>query len=68
MKCLAQGHDKLMLGFEPSTSVSRNRHFNMTNMLQSVHLDNSGNESDGEIFLYCLTNVISFDLLFENNK
>ena len=33
-KCLAQGHNILMPGFEPSTSVSRNRHSNhMANML-----------------------------------
>ena len=35
IKCLVQGHDILMQpGFEPSISVSRNRHSNhMTNML-----------------------------------
>ena len=34
IKCLAQGHNILMSGFEPSTSVSRNQHSNyMTNML-----------------------------------
>ena len=33
--CLAQGHNILLPGFEPSTSVSRSRHSNyMTNMLQ----------------------------------
>ena len=35
IKCLAQGHNIQMTGYEPSTSVSRNRHSNhMTNMLQ----------------------------------
>ena len=35
IKCLARGHNILMPGFEPTTSVSRNRHFNhMTNMLR----------------------------------
>ena len=34
IKCLSKGHNILMPGFEPSTSVSRNRHSNhMTNML-----------------------------------
>ena len=34
IKCLAQGRNILMPGFEPSTSVSRNQHSNhMTNML-----------------------------------
>ena len=34
IKCLAQGHNILMPGFVPSTSVSRNRHSDhMTNML-----------------------------------
>ena len=33
--CLAQGHNILLPGFEPSTSVSGNRHSNhMTNMLK----------------------------------
>ena len=34
IKCLAQGHDILMPGFEPYTSVTTNRHFNqMINMI-----------------------------------
>ena len=34
IKSLAQGHNIQMPGFDPSTSVSRNRHFNhMINML-----------------------------------
>ena len=28
IKCLAQGNNILLPGFEPSTSVSRNRHYN----------------------------------------
>ena len=36
IKCLAQGHNTLIPGFEPSTSVSRNRQSNhTTNMLQN---------------------------------
>ena len=40
IKCLAQGHNILMLpGFEQSASVSRNRHPNhMTNMLQHLSI------------------------------
>ena len=36
VKCLAQGHNILMPGYEPSTSVTRNRHSNQTtNMLNN---------------------------------
>ena len=44
IKCLAQGHDILMSGFEQLTSVARNRHSNhMTNMLKMcTMLDNPG--------------------------
>ena len=45
IKCLAQGHNILMPGYKPSTSVSRNQHsYHMTNMLhkkeQVYHLMN----------------------------
>ena len=37
IKSFAQEHNILMPGFEPSTSVSRNRHSNhMSNMLQQL--------------------------------
>ena len=40
IKCLAQGHNILMPGFEPSTSVSRNRHSNhLTNLLHKMLID-----------------------------
>ena len=38
IKCLAQGNNILLPGFEPSTSVSRNRHSSKTtNILHSCH-------------------------------
>ena len=38
VKCLAQGRNILMPEFEPSTPVSRSRHFNhMSNILKQVH-------------------------------
>ena len=41
IKYLAQGNNILLLGFEPSTSVTRNRHSNQTtNMLISYLCDN----------------------------
>ena len=49
-KCLAQGHNIVMPGFELSTSVSRNRHSNhMTNML---HIKVSVNLNIAVLFLY----------------
>ena len=39
MKCLAQGHNILMWGFEQSTSVTRIRHSNhLTNMLIYIYI------------------------------
>ena len=41
IKCLSQRHNILIPGFEPSTSVSRNRHSNhMTNMLYTICYNN----------------------------
>ena len=43
IKCLAQGNNILMLGFEPSTSASRNRHSNhMTNINETVIQEYAG--------------------------
>ena len=40
IKCLAQGHNILMPGLEPSTPVSRNRHSNhMTNTVHFFIID-----------------------------
>ena len=42
IKCLAQGHNILMLGFEPSPSVSRSRHSNqITNILHNRELSST---------------------------
>ena len=39
IKCLAQGHSILMSGFEPSNTVSRERHSkHMTGMLHNVNV------------------------------
>ena len=37
IKCLAQGNNILMLGFEPSTSVTRNRHSSQTTNMLYLH-------------------------------
>ena len=48
IKCLVQGHNMLMPGFEPSTSVSRNRHSNHIDQYASCY---SGSYSGGESLL-----------------
>ena len=41
IKCLAQGNNILMAVFEPSTSVSRNRHSNHTNNMPHAYNNNN---------------------------
>ena len=38
MKCLAEGHNMLMLGFVPSTSVSRSHHPNHITIMLIVSM------------------------------
>ena len=45
IKCLAQGHNILMPGFEPSTSVSRNQHSKQTTIMLLMGLSTCKQQS-----------------------